>query len=105
MDKRLLDEDAIIQICFVTDDVEKSAAWFGDLIGRDVGPTGKAADPDQARATYMGKDAKVGCKIKFFKFGNIDLEFLEPGPEKSAWRDLLETRGRAVTTSRSRHAT
>ena len=28
-----------------------------------------------------------------FKFGNIDVEFLQPGPEKSAWRDLLEDKG------------
>jgi methylmalonyl-CoA/ethylmalonyl-CoA epimerase len=28
-----------------------------------------------------------------FAFGNIDVEFLQPGPEKSAWRDLLEAKG------------
>ena len=28
-----------------------------------------------------------------FAFGNIDVEFLQPGPEKSAWRDLLEEKG------------
>ena len=93
MDKRLLDEDAIMQICFVTDDVDKSAKWFGDLIGRDVGPLSKAADPERAKAVYHGEPAKVGCKIRFFRFGNIDFEFLEPGPEKSAWRDLLEAKG------------
>ena len=72
MDKRLLDEDAVMQICFVTDDVVKSAQWFSDL---------------------TGKPAEVGCRIMMFKFGNIDVEFLEPGPEKSAWRDLLEEKG------------
>ena len=93
MDKRLLDEDEIMQICFVTDDVVKSANWFSELTGKPVPPLGKAADPDEAQAIYRGKPAEVGCKIIMFKFGNIDFEFLEPGPEKSAWRELLEARG------------
>lgn len=93
MDKRLLDEDEIMQICFVTDDVVKSANWFSELTGKPVPEMGKAAEPEEAKAIYNGRPAEVGCKIIMFKFGNIDFEFLEPGPEKSAWRDLLEERG------------
>jgi hypothetical protein len=93
MDNRLLDEDAVMQICFVTEDVQKSAAWFGDLVGKEVPAEGRAAEPDEAQAIYDGSPARVGCRIIMFKFGNIDVEFLQPGPEKSAWRDLLEQRG------------
>jgi methylmalonyl-CoA/ethylmalonyl-CoA epimerase len=96
MDKRLLDEDAIMQICFVTDNLEKSIAWFADLTGKEPGPIGKAADHDEAKAVYMGKRAEVSCRLAMFKFSNIDVEFLEPGPEKSAWRDLLEEKGPGV---------
>jgi methylmalonyl-CoA/ethylmalonyl-CoA epimerase len=93
MDKRLLDEDEVMQICFVTDDVVKSARWFSDLVGKPMPREGKAADPEEAKAIYNGMPAAVGCRIMMFKFGNIDVEFLEPGPEKSAWRDLLEEKG------------
>lgn len=93
MDDRLLDADEVMQICFVTDDVQKSARWFAELTGKPLPAEGKAADPEKARAIYDGQPAKVGCRIMMFKFGNIDVEFLEPGPEKSAWRDLLESRG------------
>lgn len=93
MDARLLDEDAVMQICFVTEDAEKSARWFADLTGKPMPPEGKAADPDAAQAVYAGQPARVGCTIRMFAFGNIDVEFLQPGPENSAWRDLLETRG------------
>ncbi len=93
MDKRLLDADEVMQICFVTDDVQKSAQWFADLTGKPMPKEGKAADPDEAQAIYDGQPARVGCRIMMFEFGNIDVEFLEPGPEKSAWRDLLEARG------------
>ncbi len=96
MDKRLLDEDAVMQVCFVTNDLEKSAAWFADLTGKSAPIFGKAADPDEAEAVYMGQPARVNCRLVVFQFGNIDVEILEPGPEKSAWRDLLEERGPGV---------
>ena len=54
---------------------------------------GQAAEPDEAQAIYDGQPARVGCTIRMFAFGNIDVEFLQPGPEKSAWRDLLEEKG------------
>jgi methylmalonyl-CoA/ethylmalonyl-CoA epimerase len=96
LDKRLLDEDAVMQICFVTDNLERSLDWFADLTGKMPSHIGKAADPDEAQASYDGKPATVSCRLAMFKFGNIDVEFLEPGPEKSAWRDLLEQKGPGV---------
>lgn len=96
MDKRLLDETKIMQICFVTDDLEKSVIWFSDLTGVSPGHIGGAADHDEAHALYHGKPAEVSCRLAIFAFDNIDVEFLEPGPEKSAWRDLLEAKGPGV---------
>lgn len=96
MGENLLDEDKVMQICFVTHNLEQSAQWFADLVGKPVPPIGKAAPPDQAQATYHGKPASVSCRLVLFEFGNIDVEFLEPGPEPSAWRDLLEERGPGV---------
>jgi hypothetical protein len=93
MDRRLLDEDEVMQICFVTHDALQSAAWFSDLTGKPVPPEGRAAEPEAAQAVYDGRPARVGCRIRMFKFGNIDVEFLEPGPEPSAWRDLLDEKG------------
>ena len=93
MDNRLLDEDAVAQICFVTDDLEGSLAWFAELTGKTPSHIGKAADPEVAQAVYDGRPATVGCRLAIFRFANIDVEFLQPGPEKSAWRDLLEAKG------------
>ena len=93
MDKRLLDEDAVMQICFVTDNLEKSLQWFGDLTGKEPSHIGGAAPHHEARAIYRGRPAEVSCRLAIFKFGNLDVEFLEPGPEPSAWRDLLEEKG------------
>lgn len=92
-DKRLLDEDEVMQICFVTDDAERSARWFSELTGKPMPTEARAADPEVAQAVYDGQPARVGCTIRMFAFGNIDVEFLQPGPERSAWRDLLEAKG------------
>ena len=59
MDKRLLDDDAIMQICFVTDDLEKSLDWFADLTGKTPSPIGAAAGHAEAKAVYHGKPAEV----------------------------------------------
>jgi len=93
LDKRLLDEDAVMQLCFITDDLEKSVAWFADLTGKQPAHQGKSAAPEIAQATYLGKPATISFRLALFRFGNIDLEFLEPGPEPSTWRDQLDERG------------
>ena len=93
MDDRLLDEDKVSQICFVTHDLEESIRWFGDLTGKTPTHIGKLAESDEARLEYRGKPAVVTARLALFRFSNIDVEFLEPGPEKSAWRDVLEEKG------------
>lgn len=93
LDTRLLDEDAVMQICFVTDDLDKSLAWFGELTGKKTVFIGGSAPHDVARATYKGEPANITFRIGLFRFGNIDVEFLEPGPEPSTWRDHLDEKG------------
>ncbi|MEF2070066.1 VOC family protein [Consotaella aegiceratis] len=93
MDKRLLDEDVVMQLCFVTDDLERSVAWFADLTGKEPAHRGKSAAPEVAQATYQGKPATITFRLALFRFANIDLEFLEPGPEPSTWRDQLNEKG------------
>jgi len=95
-DGRLLDDRAVMQICFVTDDVNKTTAWFADLFGVAPGELRTSADAETAKARYKGEPAVVSCKTKIFSFDNIDIEILEPGPEKSAWRDVLEEKGPCV---------
>jgi len=87
------DGEELLQICFVTHKLEESAAWFSQLTGLPLPPVSYAADPDKAQAVYRGGPTRIGCRIMMFHFAHIDLEFIEPGPEPSAWRDLLESRG------------
>jgi len=87
------DGEELLQICFVTHKLEEAASWFSQLTGLPLPPVSYAADPDKAQAVYHGRPARIGCRIMMFHFAHIDLEFIEPGPEPSAWRDLLERKG------------
>ncbi|WP_454856834.1 VOC family protein [Rhizobium binxianense] len=93
MNAILGDGTELLQICFVTHKLEEAAGWFAGLTGLPLPEVTHAADPDKARAVYDGRPARVGCRIMMFHFTNIDLEFIEPGPEPSAWRDHLERKG------------
>lgn len=93
MDDRLLDEDAIAQICFVTDNLEASIHWFSGLTGKNPVHIGKLAEPEEAQLRYLGQPAEVTARLAIFRFSNIDVEFLEPGPEPSTWRRMLDEKG------------
>jgi len=93
--EQFLDNDVVAQICFVTDDIDASSQWFADLVGKPMPDETHAAVPEIAKAMYKGQPATVSARIRMFRFGNIDVEFLQPGPEPSAWRDHLEKHGRS----------
>lgn len=93
MDKRLLDEDIIAQLAFVTHDVQKTAKWLSELTGKPVPEEIVSHNAATVPVTYHGKKATPTYRIIIFKFGNIELELIQPGPEKSAWRDILESKG------------
>ena len=92
MTRRTFENRTIFQICFVTDDLEKTGGWLAALTGMDV-PEIKAAAPEHAFAEYRGEIVPASCRLMIFRFDNVDIEILEPGPEKSAWRDVLEAKG------------
>ncbi len=105
MDNRLLDEDAVAQICFVTDDLERSLAWFADLTGKTPSHIGKGADPDRARAVYHGKPATVGCRLAISSSPISMWNSCNPDPKKAPGAICSRRRARVATTSPSRRTT
>jgi methylmalonyl-CoA/ethylmalonyl-CoA epimerase len=83
----------VAQLCFITDDLERSSRWFADTFGLEMPPMIPASPPQEAQAEYLGRPAEVMCKTRHFMFSNIDLEFIEPGEGPSTWRDWLERHG------------
>lgn len=87
-----LGHSPIAQLCFVTDNLEASVTGFARLTGLEPGAFAIAAKPDTSTA-YHGEPSPVRARTCAFKLPNIDVEFLEPGPEPSVWRDTLNARG------------
>lgn len=93
VESKVLGTDSVAQLCFITDDLERSSKWFADTFGVEMPPVVFTSPPEEAQAEYLGKPASVMCKARHFRFANMDLEFIEPGPERSTWRDWLEKKG------------
>lgn len=90
---KVLGTNRVLQACFITDDLERSSRWFADVLGIELPPIIPASPPEEAKVEYKGKPAEVTCTARHFMFINLDVEFIQPGPEPSSWRDWLEKHG------------
>ena len=93
MEPGLPEDGRVAQVCFVTGDIEAAIRWFSALSGLEAPPVQSITAGDEPNALYRGQPATVSCRLAFFRLGNLDIELIEPGPEPSAWREVLETRG------------
>jgi catechol 2,3-dioxygenase-like lactoylglutathione lyase family enzyme len=89
----LPEDDLVMQVCFVTADLDASVAWFSRMSGKPAPKVASISSADGPNAVYRGQAAGVDCRLAFFRLDNIDIEFVEPGPGPSAWREVLEAKG------------
>jgi methylmalonyl-CoA/ethylmalonyl-CoA epimerase len=87
------DGERVAHISFVTDDLEASTRWFAELFGKPLPESAQSGDPEIVRATYRGAPTAASFRMRTFHLANIDIEFLEPGPEPSIWREFLDRHG------------
>ncbi|WP_415854170.1 VOC family protein [Sinomonas sp. G460-2] len=88
-------EDAAMamQVCYVTDDIEATTKWFAELLDRPAPAIVEAPDPEVAKTKYHGKPAAVEFRQALMKWRGTQLEFIQPGPGPSIWRDWLDKHG------------
>lgn len=94
----IVDETAVkeIHIAFVTDDLEKHATWFANLLGIPVAEFKSTPPIEESKPEYLGKPAVLGCRQSNMRWGGIGIEFIEPDDQPSTWRDFLERRGPGI---------
>ena len=92
MQNSILADGGIIQMCFVTDDLDRTADWLGELLNVPAGPVGTPRpDPN---ALYKSESEAFTCRIRFIDLGAMAIEIIEPGSRKRARGvDVLEARG------------
>lgn len=93
MHDSLLDDDRVMQVCFVTPDLEAAIDWFGNLVGKAPVFVGGTPEGGTSRAVFRGQEVQTRYRQCLFRFGNIDIEFIEPGPEPNTWREVLDRNG------------
>lgn len=86
----------ITQIGFIVRDIETAAEKFNKLTGMEVAATSNTADSDISGWKYRRKPLEGGMKNLAFRFGNIEVEYIQPYPGNNAWSEFLETYGEGI---------
>lgn len=87
---------AELQISFVTDDLERSTAWFAELLGIPVPDLRESPPPEEAHPEYLGVPSLLRCRQSILRWAGVVVEFIEPNNEPSTWREFLERKGPGV---------
>lgn len=76
------------QVGFVVRDLDKTVAVMREKLG--VEPT-YGTTPEVGRE-YRGEPGDFVCRMAFFRFSNIELEFIQPiAGTRSIWQDFLDS--------------
>jgi hypothetical protein len=87
------DDKVVFQICFVTDDVEKTRNWLAGMFDMEPPEIIVSGAREEAETEVYGAPSDARCKMAFFAMGNTTIELIEPDEHPSAWRDFLDKNG------------
>jgi hypothetical protein len=85
-----------MQLCFVTEDIEESMAFFGAIIDKSVPEIGSEPPIEVARSRYLGQEAEFGFRIASMVWRSTIIEFIQPDHRPSAWREFLDRNGPGI---------
>ena len=84
----------LIQIGVVVRDIEEAAKRLTAL---GIGPFVPTTPPPGAEGLFLyGKPMEIKLKQVCTRMGEIELELIQPGEEKSPWKDFLDNNGEGV---------
>ena len=84
----------IKQIGFVTRDLNRAMAHIKCAFGLE--PVGFAQTPDTGNKTYGGEPEDFCAQMAFYRFGEMDVEVIQPLRGRSVWEDFLKERGEGL---------
>ncbi len=86
----------VTQIGFIVKDIDLAAEKFSKLTGMEVAARSDTADSDTGAWKYSGRPLGGGMRNLAFRFGNVEVEYIQPYPGDSAWNEYLETHGEGI---------
>lgn len=96
MHNSIVENQAIVQICLVVNDVEKSAAAYAAFFDLPMPEYTVTDGYDKARAEFQGVPTDTRVKIATFKLGSVVLELLQPDDKPSTWKEVLDENGEGL---------
>ena len=95
--EKLLQTDQIVQLGLIVRDLETTKRKVAAFLGVEVPPTVTSGEYEVTQTVYRGQPApEAECRMAFFYFGNLQVEFIQPNDAPSVWREHLETRGEGL---------
>ena len=91
-----LGNQVVAQIAIVVRDIEAAAARYSQVFGIEKPDIIVTDAYDKARTVYRGEASHAQAKLAFIRFGQVELELIEPIGEPSVWKDVLDQRGEGV---------
>jgi catechol 2,3-dioxygenase-like lactoylglutathione lyase family enzyme len=81
-----------MQICFLTNDIEKTNEWWSKMTGMPLGEIWDSYPPEIAQVHYRGEHMDTPHKQVIYRYKGTFIELIEPGPV-GAWREWIDRHG------------
>lgn len=86
--------NTVCHMAIIVEDIDRTVSNWAKLFNKEKPEIIHIPSSDKVPAYTDGKLGDYSdCKISVIHFENLALEFVEPGPGPSPWRDLLEKQG------------
>jgi methylmalonyl-CoA/ethylmalonyl-CoA epimerase len=85
--------DMALQLCFVTDDLDRTNAFWSKITGLPLAEIWYSGAPEMVQAKFKGEPTEAGFRQAFYRYKGTYLELMEPDSSPSAWRDWLDRNG------------
>jgi len=96
MSNEILDNKVVVQIGVIVKDIEKACQEFSRIFELPMPNIMVTQEYEKAKTEFRGSPTKARAKLAFYKFDNIEIEFIEPDENPSTWREFLDNIGEGI---------
>lgn len=96
MASEIFQENRVMQVCFLTDSLEKTVDYLTDLFDRAPNRFTTSSPPGESMAEYRGEPTDTTCRQAVWEFDNLSIEVIAPNDQPSTWRDYLQEHGPGI---------
>jgi catechol 2,3-dioxygenase-like lactoylglutathione lyase family enzyme len=96
MDGKVFGSRTVAQVGIVVKDIERTAEAYARAFGIEKPGWAWTGALDAARTEHRGSPSPARAKLAFMRFGQLDIELIEPDEHPSTWREFLDEKGEGI---------